>query len=266
MVKSVPINGTDVYYQLRGKGNPVVLIHGFGEDGNIWERQLQYLESQMELIVPDLPGSGQSPLGKEDWTIDSLAGVIKSILDHEKIKKTVLVGHSMGGYITMGFAEKYPQYLAAYGLFHSSAFADNEEKKATRRKGIEFIRQNGAFAFLKTMIPGLFSDYTKKNEPGLVKNHFDKQNNFSAASLVNYYEAMIKRPDRRHILAKAEIPVLFIAGKYDNAVPVEDVLKQSHLPGNAYIHILRNSGHMGMLEETDNSNISMKNFLLEVQY
>ena len=266
MIKSVQVNGTDIFYQLRGNGNPVVLIHGFGEDGHIWERQVQHLESKLTLLIPDLPGSGKSPIGNGEWTIDSMAGVIKSILDQEQIKKTILVGHSMGGYITMGFTEKYPQYLLAYGLFHSSAFADTEEKKATRRKGIEFIRQNGAFAFLKTMIPGLFSDYTRKNEPGLVKNHLDKQSNFSAASLVNYYEAMIKRPDRRHILAKAEIPVLFIAGKYDNAVPVEDVLNQSHLPGNAYIHILRNSGHMGMLEETDNSNIAMENFLLDVQY
>jgi pimeloyl-ACP methyl ester carboxylesterase len=88
--------------------------------------------------------------------------------------------------------------------------------------------------------------------------------NFSAPALVSYYEAMIKRPDRTAILEKTTVPVLFIMGKYDNAVPVEDGLKQCHLPGKSYIHVLQKSGHMGMLEETEKSNRALENFLLEI--
>jgi Predicted hydrolases or acyltransferases (alpha/beta hydrolase superfamily) len=73
---------------------------------------------------------------------------------------------------------------------------------------------------------------------------------------------MIARPDRTELLRKTTVPVLFIMGKYDVAVPVEDSLAQSHLPGNAYIHILRHSGHMGMLEEPGICNMALETFLL----
>ncbi|HQZ51522.1 MAG TPA: alpha/beta hydrolase, partial [Chitinophagaceae bacterium] len=83
-------------------------------------------------------------------------------------------------------------------------------------------------------------------------------------SLVSYYEAMIQRPDRTEILKKATIPVLFIMGKHDNAVPVKDMLEQSHLPKKSYIHMLQQSGHMGMLEETNKCNQMLEQFLLEI--
>ena len=111
------------------------------------------------LIVPDLPGAGKSDM-IDDMSMEGMAEMLKAIIDKEKISSFVLIGHSMGGYITLAFAEKYPQYLIKFGLFHSTAYADNEEKKAIRRKGIDFIKEHGAFEFLKNTTPNLFSpDY-----------------------------------------------------------------------------------------------------------
>jgi pimeloyl-ACP methyl ester carboxylesterase len=282
-----------IFYRIIGSGKHVMLIHGFGEDGNIWNSQSEYLKDKFKLIIPDLPGSGKSEM-IDDMSMEGMAEVIKSILDTEaspnpsqggalessklsgsllisesKVPpcggfRGVLIGHSMGGYILLAFAEKYGNHLNAFGLFHSTAYADSEEKKAARRKGIDFINQHGAFEFLKTATPNLFSQKTKDERPELISELIAGLDNFSPAALVSYYEAMMQRPDRTDILQKATVPVLFIMGKYDNAIPLEDGLQQCHLPEKSYIYVLRNSGHMGMLEEKDKCNEILDKFLREI--
>lgn len=285
MMKEILIAGKKIVYRITGTGKPVFLIHGFGEDGEVWNNQVEYLKERFQLIVPDLPGSGRSEM-IGDMSMEGMAEVIKSIYDVEcrnphsqKVKQSpsdskvppsevfreaVFIGHSMGGYITLALVESYWNHVSAFGLFHSSAFADNEEKIATRRKGIEFIQQKGASAFLKTATPNLFSTISKDEKPGLIDKQVATSDNFLPAALVSYYEAMIRRPDRTDILRKATVSVLFIMGKYDVAIPLEDGLKQCHLPEKSYIHILNESGHMGMLEEAGKSNLILEKFLLEI--
>ena len=260
MNKELLYQNKKIYYRINGTGKPVILIHGFGEDGEVWNNQVDFLKDRFRVIVPDLPGSGQSEM-IEDMSMEGMAEVIHLIIHEENIASCPVIGHSMGGYILLALMEKYWNHVSAFGLFHSSSFADSEEKKAIRKKGIEFIQQNGAAEFLKTATPNLFSPLTKEERPELVKKQVAASDNFSAAALVSYYEAMIKRSDRTEWLQKATVPVLFIMGKYDVAVPMEDSLKQCHLPEKSYIHILQKSGHMGMLEEPGNSNLILKNFL-----
>lgn len=263
MIKQIQFEGKRIVYLITGIGKPVILIHGFGEKAEVWNNQVEFLKDKYQLIIPDLPGSGQSEM-IDDMSMEGMAEAIRYIMLKENIKSCPVIGHSMGGYIILALAEKYPGLVSAFGLFHSSAFADSEEKKATRRKGIEFIQQHGAFEFLKTATPNLFSPLTKDERPELIDKQVAGLDNFLPSSLVSYYEAMMKRPDRTDILRNTTVPVLFIMGKYDVAVPVEDGLKQCHLPGKSYIHILHNSGHMGMLEEPGNSNLILDKFLLEM--
>src|SRR5678816_1226564 len=149
-----------IFYRTMGSGKTVILIHGFAEDGEIWNNQAEFLKDHFRLIIPDIPGSGRSEF-VEDGSIETYAEIIKLILDQEAQNdnaatgKATIIGHSMGGYITLAFAERWGQSLDAFGLFHSSAFADDEEKKQTRAKAIDFINNNGAAAFLGTTIPGL---------------------------------------------------------------------------------------------------------------
>ena len=269
--KEMLIDGSKITYRISGEGKPVVLIHGFGEDGEVWNNQIEVLKDQYQLIIPDLPGSGQSEMVK-DMSIEGLAESIKKILDIEIFnslsagavsKKIYMIGHSMGGYITLAYAEKYPEQLEGLGLFHSSAFADSEEKKTTRQKGIEFIRQNGAFEFLKTVIPNLFSAITKEKNTALVQKLVDRSSNFSDAALVSYYKAMMQRPDRTAVLKNAHIPILLIIGEYDTAVPLTDSLKLCRLPEISYIHLLQKSGHMGMCEESEKSTQVIAKYLTD---
>lgn len=261
--KEIKINERNFVYHTMGSGNPVVFIHGFGENSDVWKNQVEFFRNKYFLIIPDVPGSGESEM-QEDMSMEGLAQTIKEMLDNEKITRCTIIGHSMGGYILLAFAEKYSCYLNALGLFHSTAFADTEEKKANRRKGIDFIMEHGGFAFLESTTGNLFSPITHEKRPQLINEQVQTLTNFSAESLISYYEAMIKRPDRTRILSNSAIPVLFIAGKYDNAVPLTDSLKQCHLPSLSSIHILEQSGHMGMLEEAEKANAIIVDFLDKV--
>jgi len=260
--KSISYQSSIIFYRIIGQGKPVVLLHGFGEDGEIWNEQVAYLKEHFHLIVPDLPGSGKSSgqllVGslQSEVGMTEYADAIKAILEEEQITECTILGHSLGGYITLAFAEKYPASLKAFGLVHSSAFADSEEKKTARRKSNEFIKKNGAYQFLKTSIPGLFKGSTKASDALI-----EKGRNFSPEALIQYYQAMIARPDRTEILRTFKGPILFIIGEYDNAVPFQQSLQQCYLPAISHVHILRNTAHMGMLEEPRRVNEMIRDFL-----
>ncbi|GAO45588.1 alpha/beta fold hydrolase [Flavihumibacter petaseus] len=250
-------------YNAIGDGQPLMLVHGFGEDYRIWDEQVPVLAEKFRVITPQLPGTGNTP-AESSPTMESMADGLKEILDHEKIPRIILVGHSMGGYISLAFAEKYPQHLRALGLFHSTALADNEQKKETRRKGIAFIRQHGAEAFLQSTTQNLFAEKNRETMAASIKAIARDNSYISDDTLVAFYEAMIARPDRTAVLKNSAVPVLFILGRYDQAISFEDTLKLVHLPEITYIHILEASGHMGMLEETRKANQYLKDFAEQV--
>jgi pimeloyl-ACP methyl ester carboxylesterase len=263
MENLLPYKEGKPWYRVSGKGNPVVLLDGLSEDSGVWNRQVAYLEKHFRLFVPDLPGSGRSVL-REPTSMEDLADRIKVILDTEQIDHCAMIGHSMGGYIALAFAEKYPGRLNALGLFHSTAYADNEEKKTARRRSIEFIRTHGAAEFIKQSTPALFSESFRQAQPEKVAAFVRKYNdNFDPDCLVWYYEAMIERPDRTRVLKDLSKPVLFVLGGQDKAVPLEHGLQQCHLPGLSYIHVLPDAAHMGMLEDIDRSNRILEDFLLQ---
>jgi pimeloyl-ACP methyl ester carboxylesterase len=267
--KTFTYQSSKIFYRTVGAGRPVVLIHGFAEDGDIWKNQIEFLKNKFFLIIPDLPGSGQSEM-INDMSIEGMAEAIKEIISLEvfQISPTgvperegtqfgegaVLVGHSMGGYIGLALAEKYPEILSSIALVHSSAFADSEEKKANRLKSIEFVKKNRAFEFLKAVIVDLFTETWASANPELVDRQIDKAKDFTDEAIIAYYRAMINRPDRTHVLKNFNKPILFIIGQHDKAVPFEQSMQQCYLPNHSFIHILRNSAHMGMLEEADKVN------------
>lgn len=265
---SINFNNSIVVYCASGAGNTVVLLHGFGEDGTVWQTQTDFLKPHFRVIVPDIPGSGESAF-IQDANIETYAEIIKLILDAE-LKKyplqqaegVTIIGHSMGGYITLAIAEKYPAYLNSFGLFHSSAFADKEEKKENRRKAIDFIEGKGAAAFLKVTIPSLFTKAFAQNNAEVITELLDKGKKFTPAVLTQYYKAMIDRPDRTAILQNFNKSILFIIGEHDLAIPLQSSLQQCYLPSKSHVNILNHSAHMGMFEEKDKVNNILYNFLV----
>ena len=132
--KSITVDGKIISYKIAGDGKALMLLHGFGADSNIWDEQISFLSKNYLIIAPDLPGVSSSEL-TNDVSMEGLANIARLIAEEEELDKLALIGHSMGGYATLAFAEKYPELLNGFGLFHSAAWADTIEKKETRKKG-----------------------------------------------------------------------------------------------------------------------------------
>lgn len=263
MEKNIVYKNKTISYDVVGTGEPVVLIHGVPADGSLWDNQVAFLANRYRIITPSLPGSGKSAPA-DNMSIDGMAAIIKNILDGEKISQAVIIGHSIGGYVSMALSDNYPEVVKALGLFHSSSYADSEEKKEARKKNISSIKNHGSYEFIKETLPALFCDAFRKEHSGSVEEMIEKYKNINPGSLAAYQQAMIDRPDRRNVLKKIVNPVLFIMGEYDKAIPLQDSLEQCHIPALSYIHILKNSGHFGMLEEVERSNKVLEMFLEDV--
>lgn len=265
MEKVFEYRSSTIVFQKEGNGFPVVLVHGFAEDSKVWNRQAEFLKNKFLLIIPDLPGSGASQMlnAKADISIDDYAECLHELLRHENISECVMLGHSMGGYITLAFAEKYPEALKAFGFVQSTAFADSEEKKATRKKGIDMMMHYGAYSFIKSTTPNLFGKKFKTEHPEEIEALIESGKKFSKEALQQYYRAMMNRPDRTHVLKSSKVPVLFILGTEDVAAPLNDVLQQVHLPEISYIHIIEGVGHMGIWEATAEINKKLLTFITD---
>jgi pimeloyl-ACP methyl ester carboxylesterase len=253
-------------YVKTGGGPAVILLHGFGEDHHIFKKIVTILEKKYTVYTPDLLGTGISPINTfpSNFSIEYLADSTAALIQYEKIENCVVLGHSMGGYVTVAFAKKYPQYLKGFGLLHSTALPDTPLKIENRTRGISFIQKFGATTFLETTAPNLFGTYTQKNDPQLINEFIQSLPAFSNEALTYYYQAMMARPDLTPLLETTPLPVLFILGDQDTPVALEDTLPQTKMPNTAYLYVLENCGHMGMLEQPIHFNNAVLDFLDKV--
>jgi pimeloyl-ACP methyl ester carboxylesterase len=246
-------------YRRFGEGPALMLLHGFPASGKLWDGLVAALSKEHTLLIPDIPGAGNSRLEGEEVTIEELATIVPAILDHESIDTCVLAGHSMGGYIALAAASDYQHRIAGLALVHSTALADDDEKKEKRRKSISLIRKGGREEFVKGMIPGLFSESFRAKHPDKIKAMLDEGLKLPAASMIAFYNAMIGRPDRRDVLEEARFPVQWILGENDTTIPWQSCLQQSSLPGVSFIELFKDCAHMSMVEQPE----LLQNQLLE---
>lgn len=247
-------------YQVFGEGPVACLLHGFGEDATIWKYQIPVLSKTYQLIVPDWPGCGCSQVAEPVNDLNDLATIVYEILKQEGAKSSVLFGHSMGGYTALAFARKYPASCTGISLVHSSAYADDEQKKENRVKAIRLIEGGGKEVFLKAMIPNLYSELSKSTGIPDKEAHLTMAQTIPSSHLIAYYEAMIKRPDSTDVL-KTGLPFQFILGEEDQAAPMKHGLEQCSMPDKSLVHCLQNTGHTGMFECPDAVNAIMYRFL-----
>jgi pimeloyl-ACP methyl ester carboxylesterase len=249
-------------FSVQGKGTPIVFLHGFCEDSRMWDDFLT-LFPRRKIVRIDLPGFGKSE-SQNKPSISGMAAAVKAVFDHLNIEKCVLIGHSMGGYVGLEFAKNYGKQLLGLGLFHSHPYEDTAEKKAGRAKSINFIRRNGHIHYIKQVIPSLFAFDFNKGYQFEVNKMLYHAAQYSPEGIISALEAMQHRVDNSAVLERIDCPVLFIVGKEDTAVPMEESLNQTALPKIADIHILPSIGHMGMFEAKRKTAKIIKNFLSNV--
>ena len=255
-------NNSRIHYKVEGKlkHHAVVLLHGFTESLDIWDGFSAELSVNNKVICIDLPGHGSSDCVCDSHTMELMAEIVKTILDKESVEECVIIGHSMGGYVTLAFAEIYPEMMKGLGLFHSSALPDTPEGKANRARAIEAIEKNHG-NFIMNFIPDLFAQNNRKPLEKEINVLIEKASKMNTLAINASQRGMMERKDRRDILANADYPVIFIAGKQDTRIPYDKVLEQIALPKDTMALLLHDIAHMGYLEAKEKTLYAIKCFV-----
>lgn len=236
-----------MFYTKTGSGPAIVLVHGFPASGSLWRCVVDDLVGSFLVIVPDLPGSGRSPLTHK-MSLGDMADGIRDILDAERIDTVVLAGHSMGGYIALEFAARYPGRLAGLTLIHTTPAADDEDRKNARLKSIDIIADGGKRLLVSQLVSGLFSPSFKQSHSAIVEQQIDLSLGMPDRCLINFYEAMIQRNDQRTLLKSVSCPVQWVIGTDDNVIFYKKIIEFCYQSGINFVTFIKNCGHMSMLE------------------
>jgi pimeloyl-ACP methyl ester carboxylesterase len=252
-------NGRKIHFTTKGNGHTIVLLHGFTESIHIWDDFTERLSETYRVVRIELPGHGQSECIDEIHSMDVIADCMKDILDFINIKHFVLIGHSMGGYVSLAFAEKYPGMIKGLGMFHSTAYADTKETRNNRLRTNEFILKNH-FHFLCEFIPSLFTPENQVIYKSEIEKLVSDAKKMKVQGVIAANSGMASRPDRTHVLKNIQVPVLFIAGKQDVRIPFDKVLEQIAMPNDCVALLMGDVAHMGYIEAKEKTYYAVKTF------
>lgn len=251
-----------IHFFEKGQGQPIVLIHGFCEISEMWRDFAEELSSDFHVICPDLPGFGKSPIASDQITLEEVAVQLEEWMANNQISNPIVIGHSLGGYVALALLELMGDKIKAIGLFHSTAFPDDQEKKEMRDRTVIFLMKNGVDKFVTTFVPQLFSE-TRRNELQIqIGLAIEQAKESSLEGLIAFTRAMRDRKDRLEVLQHFSGPKLLIAGILDSAVKIETSRAQKDAFTDYFE--LEETGHMGMAERRDETLEIVRNFCAKV--
>lgn len=248
-----------LHFETKGQGLPVVFLHGYLENAKMWKDFVDELSQTHQVVLIDLPGHGNSENYEETHTMELMSEKVKEVLDFLEISKSIFVGHSMGGYVTLAYAELFPEDIKAFVLMNSTTFPDSEEKKEQRLKAVETARKN-LDTLIKMSIPTLFAEHNL----GQLKPEIEFTKKLARETSLQGVTAALKgmrlRPDRGSVLNEFQGKAGILIGKYDKAVNPE-VFKKA-IPQKSNISILElETGHMAHLEAPKETMDFIKEFI-----
>ena len=255
MADSVTLN-----YSEAGQGTPVILLHGFPLSGAIWHEQQQRLSDRYRVITPDLRGHGRSPAPSGVYEMDLLARDVLALLDALLIKKAVIMGHSMGGYVALAAWNLAPERFLALGLIASQAGADTEEGRQGRYKLANKVAAEGSSAVAAAMMPKLFAAGIAVAPPILAQVR-EIILNTGRAGIIGSLQGMAVRPDSAALLSKISVPVLILAGDQDQIIAPDKAKAMAGAMKTATLTMVEHAGHMPMLEQPEATTTALCDFL-----
>lgn len=241
-MNTISVNNVSLAYERLGMGAPLILAHGFPLDHTVWNEVSSLLKEKFALILPDLRGFGQSTTVDAAYTMSDMADDLAGLLDHLGLEKAALAGHSMGGYVCLAFARKYPQRVSRLALVASQAAADTPERKANRYKDAGAVAQKGVGLLAEGMTPKLSSDIKTQE---FVRPLMERQ---TPAAVIGALKAMAEREDTLAALSVAPFPLILIHGDMDVLIPIERAREIKAALPSARLVELKGIGHMPMTE------------------
>ena len=255
------MNINDISYNIKGNAKQtIVLLHGYLESKEMWNELSNFLSEKYKVICIDLPGHGKTKTFGNEHTMEFMADTVNTVLEELNINKFLLVGHSMGGYVSLAFAEKYNEKLSAFVMFHSHVYADDDTKKANRDREIKLVQDGKYKTIVEVNIPNMYA--TKNLEKFATDLQFSKEIalNTPESGVIAALNGMKNRKDRFNIVANTKIPILFLPGKYDNLIPYIENDKQ-FTASKLIKTVVLDSGHMGMFEDKEKAFSELSNFI-----
>jgi pimeloyl-ACP methyl ester carboxylesterase len=250
-------------YSEAGQGTPVVLLHGFPLNGAIWHEQQKQLSDRFRVITPDLRGHGRSPAPSGIYEMDLLARDVLALLDALLIKKAIIMGHSMGGYVALAAWKLAPDRFLALGLIDSHTGADTEEGRQGRYKMADKVAAEGSKVAAEAMLPKLFAANLPAGAP-IIEQVRQMILNTPSAGIIGSLKGMAGRIDSGPLLSKLNIPVLILTGDKDQLIPLEKAKALAATIPTATLTMVENAGHMPMLEQSQATTTALRSFLTEI--
>jgi pimeloyl-ACP methyl ester carboxylesterase len=239
---------TQISYSETGKGNAIVLLHGFLENQNMWHDLILEISKKNRVIAIDLLGHGESDCMGYVHSMEDNADVIHAVLSELKIRKAIFVGHSMGGYVALAFAEMFPAKIKGLVLMNSTSKADSEERKINRSRAIKAVKKDYV-GFIRLSIANLFNPDNRERLSGEIEKVKTEALKTPLQGIVASLEGMKIRKDREALLRSTSYPILLILGKKDPVLNYEDGVKQIE---NTPIKLVAfPDGHMSHIENSE---------------
>jgi pimeloyl-ACP methyl ester carboxylesterase len=213
---------TELFYTSKGIGNPLVLLHGFLESSKIWEPFTDELSKKRQVICIDLPGHGKSGNINPVHTMELFADAVHAILQHLKVKKISLIGHSMGGYVSLAFCEKFPDLTESLVLLNSSPAPDSEEKKMNRDKAIALVKKNKK-AFVKMAVSNLVTEESNLKFENEMNKLIKDALGFTEEGIISALKGMKIRTNKTEVLKAFQGPKYIVASKQDPVINYSEI-------------------------------------------
>ncbi len=256
------VNNLSVSYSDLGEGNvPIVFLHGFPFDKTMWRKQLDELKSIHRVIAYDLRGFGKSKDEDTELSMDLFGDDLINFLDHLNIKKVIICGLSMGGYIALNVMQRFPERFEALILCDTQCIADSPEAKAKRMAAIENINESGTKEFVENFLKGAFYEVSFTSKKEVVEELKNVVSSNSPEILTRGLKAIANRSETCSTLEKITIPTLIVCGKEDALTPLaQSEMMHQKIKGST-LRIIENAGHVSNLEQPEAFNNHLREFL-----
>jgi pimeloyl-ACP methyl ester carboxylesterase len=252
---------TKISFTDDGKGTAVVLLHGFLENKTMWDKYVSALSKNHRVITIDLLGHGETECLGYVHTMEDQADMIFAVLISLRIRKIVLVGHSMGGYVALAFAELYPDNVKGLFLLNSTSRADSDERKINRDRAIKAVKQNHT-NFVRISITNLFSEDNREVLAKEIEKVKLQALKTPLQGIVASLEGMKIRKDREVLLHFAPYPIQLVLGKKDGVLIYDDTIDQ--IEGTKVELTTFPDGHMSHIENEKELKIVLLEFLKKI--